>query len=202
MKYNNDKFLEIWKSAKHFIEKKGYKTDEIIFRKPKTKNEFLEDYAWVVFASGFRVKIIEKKWGEIKNFFFGFNIKKINNNSSYLIKQKAPIDNKGKIKAIIRTAKIVSKQNYKKFFDIEKMEELPFIGKITKYHLARNWGIPVGKPDRWMIKLAKKLGFNPDVEGVELMFQKFHHLTGEDKGKIDAVLWRACEQGWLKTLDK
>jgi 3-methyladenine DNA glycosylase Tag len=201
-------YSSLWKSAIEFLKKKGYK-DEIKYYKnikpPKTMDEFLSEYAWVVFASGFKVKTLEMKWKGIERVFFNFNVEKIvqvvKKDPKYFYKIRMPINNKRKINAIVETAEIIKREGYKKFLDIEKMRELPFIGEVTKFHLARNLGLDVGKPDRWMIRLAKKLGFSPNENGVKDMLKKFQSATGEKIGVIDIVLWRACEQGWIKTLN-
>lgn len=195
----------LWNSAIKFVKDKGYGDDlNLNFFPPKTKDEFLAEYAWVVFASGFKVKILEMKWQEIKKEFLNFKVndivKNIEKNSSYFHKKVMPINNKKKIEAIIKTAMIVEKEGHKKFLDIEKMTELPFISNITKFHLARNLGLDVVKPDIWMIRLAERIGFPSTADGVKNMAEDFHSATGVKIGKIDLVLWRACEQGWLETL--
>ncbi len=203
-KRGKEYYRSLWNSAMEFVKSRGYENEIKNFRKlkpPKTKDEFLAEYTWVVFASGFSVEILEKKWKEIEKRFFNFNVEKIvqvvEKDPNYYKKVKMPIDNKRKINAVVEVAKIINREGFEKFLDIEKMEELPFIGETTKFHLARNLGLDVAKPDRWMKRLAKKLGFPPTVDGVNSMVKKFQLATGEKIGVIDAVLWRACEQGWL-----
>lgn len=194
----------LWNSAIKFVKDKGYGGEiKLEFKQPKTKDEFLDEYAWVVFASEFKEEIVEAKWPKIKEAFLNFNAKKIvktiEKDQNYFHKNIMPINNKRKVEAIVETAMIIEKEDYKKFLDIEKMTELPFIGDATKNHLARNLGLQKGKPDRWMIRLAGKLGFPSTENGVRVMFEKFHSATGVKISVIDLVLWRACEQGWLET---
>jgi len=202
-------YKSLWNSALEFVKKRGYEDEIEVFKKIepiRTQDEFLAEYAWVVFASGFKVKILEAKWDEIEKVFFNFDVDKIvqavEKDPEYFHKIKMPINNKRKIDAVVETAILIKKEGYKKFMNIEEMRKLPFIGEVTKFHLARNLGLDVGKPDRWMIRLAEKLGFPPTAEGVNDMLENFSYATGEKKGVIDIVLWRACEQGWLKELDK
>lgn len=204
MNSESNDYKHLWNSAIKFVKDKGYKDEiKLKFRQSETEDEFLADYVWVVFASGFRVKILEMKWQKIKRAFFNFKVKEIvktfEKDSSYFEKKVMPINNKRKIRAIVKTAMTIEKEGYKKFLDIEKMTELPFIGNITKFHLARNLGLQTGKPDRWMVRLAEKLGFPSTVDGAQNMLEKFHSVTGIKIGIIDLVLWRACEQGWLDT---
>ncbi len=64
---------------------------------------------------------------------------------------------------------------------------LPWIGGITKYHLAKNLGLDVAKPDVHLVRLAELHGTTP------------HELCAaiaRDRGlrvaTVDVVLWRAC----------
>jgi len=71
---------------------------------------------------------------------------------------------------------------------LEYLQSLPWIGDITKYHLARNLGIDVAKPDRHMVRLAEHFNYL-DVQSMCLaLFEK----TGHRIGVIDVILWRYC----------
>jgi hypothetical protein len=72
---------------------------------------------------------------------------------------------------------------------------LPYLGKVNRYLLARNLGIDVAKPDRHMVRLAKRFGF----DDVQLMCQFIHDKTGDRIGTIDVILWRAMN---LRMFDK
>lgn len=162
---------------------------------------FMLEYAFVVLNSGFRAQTVAKIWPQFKACFYGFN--------RYILPEVWRVDdaletfgNVKKVGAIENTGK--------KFQPIGKFEEwwseiwhdkdkalvafekLPFIGPITKYHLARNLGIDCYKPDRWIIRVAQKVQMEPDV-----MFEHLSHILGDSTGIIDMVLWRACEQGEL-----
>ena len=69
------------------------------------------------------------------------------------------------------------------------METLPWIGPITKYHLARNLGIDVAKPDRHLVRLAKRFGYNEST-GVQQMCEELAERTRDRIGVVDVVLWR------------
>lgn len=66
------------------------------------------------------------------------------------------------------------------------LQTFSFIGSITKYHLARNVGLDVVKPDRHMVRLAQYLQYSSPDELVSEIASE----TGERKGLIDFVLWR------------
>jgi hypothetical protein len=73
-------------------------------------------------------------------------------------------------------------------------ESLPFIGGITKYHLAKNFGAQVAKPDVHLQRLA-------DHEGVtaQALCERLAAETGYCVSTIDTVLWRACANGVINS---
>ena len=64
---------------------------------------------------------------------------------------------------------------------------LPWIGPITKYHLAKNFGADVVKPDVHLQRLAAAHETTPDALCADLA-----EKTGYRKATIDTLLWRAC----------
>jgi hypothetical protein len=66
------------------------------------------------------------------------------------------------------------------------LETLPWIGSITKYHLARNLGLDFVKPDRHLVRLAAAYGYADPAA----MCQEIANETGERVGVVDVVLWR------------
>lgn len=75
-------------------------------------------------------------------------------------------------------------------------ETLPWIGQITKYHLAKNLGVDCAKPDRWLVRLAEA-----ELETVEGMCRRLAAATGDRVATVDVVLWRACAVGVLTIED-
>lgn len=71
---------------------------------------------------------------------------------------------------------------------------IPWIGDITKYHLAKNLGIDVAKPDRHLERLADH--YNTTVEA---LCAKLATETGLRVSTIDLILWRASNIGLIKT---
>ena len=69
---------------------------------------------------------------------------------------------------------------------IEYLESFPYIGTVTKFHLGKNLGLDVVKPDRHLCRIASQSGFDsPDQ-----MCHVVHELTGEKLSVIDLVFWR------------
>lgn len=67
---------------------------------------------------------------------------------------------------------------------------LPWCGRVTQYHLAKNLGEDVVKPDVHLVRLAKYHGCDP----FELCGTLALH-SGYRIGTVDTILWRACADG-------
>jgi hypothetical protein len=72
------------------------------------------------------------------------------------------------------------------------LESLPWIGGITKYHLAKNFGVPCCKPDRHLVRIAEGYGTTP-----EALCRRLADETLNSVPVIDTVLWRAANLGML-----
>ena len=73
---------------------------------------------------------------------------------------------------------------------LDYLRGLPWIGGITCYHLAKNFGAQVAKPDVHLQRLADREGTTP-----QLMCERIAQETGYKVPAIDTVLWRACATG-------
>ena len=67
---------------------------------------------------------------------------------------------------------------------------LPFIGAITKYHLAKNFGVDCAKPDVHLQRLADMAG-----RSVAELCSTLAKESGYRIATIDLILWRACALG-------
>ncbi|MCK5611819.1 hypothetical protein KAR91_58660 [Candidatus Pacearchaeota archaeon] len=102
---------------------------------------------------------------------------------------------KGKVSAIKDVIK-----NQTKYFTgyclsedkLEFCKSLPWIGDITKYHLYKNLGGDCVKPDRHLVRIAKKYG----IDCFE-MCQKLSDRIGDKVRTVDLVIWRAANLGMV-----
>lgn len=69
-------------------------------------------------------------------------------------------------------------------------QSIPWIGPVTKYHLAKNFGADVAKPDVHLQRLADHRGVSVHDLCAELAAE-----TGYRIATIDTLLWRACANG-------
>jgi hypothetical protein len=72
------------------------------------------------------------------------------------------------------------------------LETLPWIGGITKYHLAKNFGLQLAKPDVHLQRLADREGCT-----AQALCERLAGELGLSVAAVDTVLWRACANGVL-----
>ena len=70
---------------------------------------------------------------------------------------------------------------------------LDHIGPITVWHLAKNFGMDVVKPDRHLMRLAAAEESTPQE-----LCERLARATGDRIATVDLVLWRACNLGLLR----
>jgi hypothetical protein len=69
---------------------------------------------------------------------------------------------------------------------------IPWIGPITKHHLAKNLGINTVKPDVHIARLAQGEGVTPWE-----LCSRLATATGYREATIDVILWRGCADGYI-----
>lgn len=170
--------MEFYNRAKKDIIQKGYKHEiEIVENRQFNdvhSGEFFWQYVYVVFNAGMKNQVAES----MHRKFVEFGIDTV----------KHP----GKRRAI----KLAMKEHKQWFRELKKLDSvpdrllflksLPWIGDITKYHLARNLGLDVAKPDRHLVRIAKRFGYSD----VQQMCKEVSEKTGDRIGTVDLVLWR------------
>jgi|SRR3984957_495106 len=164
-----------------------------------TSEFFFQETAWVICASGFNAKIVSKFFPKLmeicaplQNVINGtLNV----NTIDVAMRALELFNNKNKIKAIIDSAFIIgigtNKFGWSVYKDTQlntpdKLKILPYIGDITKFHLARNIGLIENvKPDLHLNRAAKHWGFDNALE----LCSEIQKENGMPLGLIDLVLW-------------
>lgn len=70
------------------------------------------------------------------------------------------------------------------------LRTLPWIGSITCWHLAKNYGFDCTKPDRHLVRIAGQ-------EGVDALCRRLASATGHRVATVDLVIWRAANLGLI-----
>jgi hypothetical protein len=174
-------------------------TTRSTFENMKAKG-FLESYCWVVYASGFKVQVVEQKFPALRKAFKFFSLNDLSRMRSIHPVLKV-INNKQKAAGFLNGSKNIHQEgfsNFKNRLDMDGMDvlkELPFIGEITKKHLAKRIGLAdVSKDDIWLQRIKKKFNAKNVDELIKHLSQKFK----ESENVIDVVLWRYCADNGLK----
>lgn len=79
---------------------------------------------------------------------------------------------------------------------VEFCGSLPWIGKITKFHLAKNFGADVAKPDVHLDRLAYHHNTTPQA-----LCNHLAKTTGYKVRTVDLILWMACAKGIIKSTE-
>lgn len=182
---NKDKYLDL----KLEIIRLGYLHDirwaENV-RECKNAEEFQIEHCFVVCNSGMKAQIAVPIFQRIQEALKrGANLAEV-------------FGHEGKCKAIqyvwdhqeklFQTYRQAEGDNGKLLF----LKSLPFIGHITKYHLAKNFGMDVCKPDRHLIRIANGFNTTPDA-----LCRQLSKETGDKVNVVDTVLWRAANLGLI-----
>jgi hypothetical protein len=77
---------------------------------------------------------------------------------------------------------------------VEFLGGLPWLGPITKWHAAKNFGLDVAKPDRHLERVAAKNGESP-----QQLCARLAKTSGDRIATVDYVIWRAAESGLIIT---
>ena len=184
--------------AKHLVISAGYAQEidwqEDITFADLTEERFLREFAWVAFSSGFRESVLRNKFDGLVNAFLG-----LTRASEIIINKCACRDSalrifghRGKVSAVLDTCKVIDSVGFTAFRSqlelggVEFISRLPFMGPATSYHLAKNVGLNVVKPDRHLVRIANGSGFESPQE----LCQSINAVVGDAISVVDIVIWR------------
>ncbi|MCD4795367.1 MAG: hypothetical protein K8R54_19195 [Bacteroidales bacterium] len=164
--------------------------------KSLNESEFFREAAWVILSSGMSVRSVTSVFNEISNAFLNWeDSEKIVNLGDNCINQALKhFNHKGKINAILSIIQHVNNIGFEVFkFElidsgVEYIQQFSFFGPATSFHLAKNIGMNVVKPDRHLIRLAEALNFPTPYE----LCKVIANLIDEKLSVVDVVLWRYC----------
>jgi len=203
-------FIAKYVFAKTIVIDEGY-ADEIFWQadikfEDLDESTFLRELAWVVLSSGMKERIVRNLFGMISDCFYNWESAEliVDNKDNCFHEAIRFFKNKPKISAIIRSAHNINslgflqiKKNIRKN-PIETLREFPYIGPITVYHLAKNIGLPLAKPDRHLTRIANMEGYSD----VQKFCRDISKTSGDSVPVVDIVLWRfaTIETDYLNVL--
>lgn len=164
-------------------------------------DHFFSEYVWVVHATGFSAKAVGKMMPKLSSAYGSYDVL-CKKTETELYESVLPVcNNPSKAKSIWSMAKImqaeISTNSWEKFRDNklskpELLQKLPYIGKITCFHLARNIGILDSvKPDLHLVRMAKHWNFTDCNQMCIYLQEKHLEKSGKklELGIIDLILW-------------
>ena len=174
--------------GEEIVWQKSVKTEET------SEEDFLRECAWVILCSGMREAVVHRKFSSICTAFLDWSSAR-----EIVLREKECVDaalkffgHKGKMNAIAGCARIVHTKGFHTLQQEMKsdalltLKQFPYIGPVTSYHLAKNIGFAVAKPDRHLCRLAEVCGY-PDALN---LCEELSKYIGDPVAVVDVVLWR------------
>lgn len=192
------KIVETYLRAKQAVIAQGFEAeidwqDSLQFSQI-TESDILREAAWVVLSAGMREAVIRLKFPQISEaFYFWQSAKQIARRSDKCRAQALAIfRHPEKVNAIITIAEEINSLGFVAFKmrilsgGVNFIQTLPFMGPATSYHLAKNIGLEMVKPDRHLIRVAAATGY----ESPRRLCEDISELVGDRISVIDLVIWR------------
>jgi hypothetical protein len=192
------RLVESYLTAREVVISKGYAA-EIDWQDTRclsllSESEFLEEAAWVVLSTGMRESVIRRYFPKITSAFLNWVSAEtiIQNRTSCEATAVKVFNHPRKISAIGSICERIARTEFATFREkiqtegVDFLQTLDFIGPVTKYHLAKNVGLDVVKPDRHLVRWAKAANFKYPKD----LCQAIAEITGDKLSVIDLVLWR------------
>ena len=159
-----------------------------------TETYFLREAAWVVLSCGFREANVRRCFAGVSDAFLGWcDARRIDARRKRCEERAVAVfRNRRKVRAIGEIVSTVAKDGIEQIRErvrvrgVEYLQQLPYMGPVTSYHLAKNLGVAVVKPDRHLVRIADLTDFGSPLE----MCARVADAVGDSVGVVDVVLWR------------
>jgi 3-methyladenine DNA glycosylase Tag len=160
-----------------------------------TEQGFLRDVAFVILNSGMRASVCDGIWPKLRAAFEDFSSATAMLARTDTMRAAAlqALRYPRKIDAMLAAprrllevggwpaARAIVERDGTPF-----LRTFPYIGPTIVYHLAKNIGLQVAKPDRHLVRIAEHFG-EPDVQ---VFCRELAARTGDSVPVVDLVLWR------------
>lgn len=209
MKTNLNAAMHFFSKACCYVEHAGL-SGEVVWQREAvftefTESDLLREHAWVALCSGFRESTVRKAFDHVSLCFCDWESAEAIVSAGEICCSTAAFSfaNRLKLKGIFSAAMYISEVGFDEFKQsvladpINKLQALPFIGPITSWHLAKNLGLDVAKPDRHLVRLSERFGFR----SADHLCRELAATTGEEAKVVDLIVWRyiADNPGQLHT---
>jgi hypothetical protein len=184
--------------AKESVIRRGF-SDEIDWQYDRDIRDvdvptFLAEYAWVVLSCGMRERTVRSVFGGIVTAFqkwsldaiLAESVEQCMRDAMKLFANPAKIGAIGNVVSALADGAINIDDIVFSDAPLLELQRLPFVGPVTVYHLAKNLGMNVCKPDRHLVRLARTLQFAT----VDELCNTIALSLDEKLSVVDIVLWR------------
>ncbi|XHH09569.1 MAG: hypothetical protein ACFCUE_02770 [Candidatus Bathyarchaeia archaeon] len=179
-----------------------------------TNNQILAEVSWIIYSSGFKFDIIQRYWPRISEAFEGFDVEEVSKFATSLelhaneICSKSGFKNKRKALWCIQNAKRIVQldDEFGQYgglkgyflelslldtFELVKVapsliQELKFkgIGNVTIFHLMKNLGFDVFKPDIHVCRILERVGLITSKDSIFNIYSVMAMVAKENGLKV------------------
>lgn len=158
------------------------------------ESDFLREAAWVVLSSGMADSVVRRVFPRVSDAFLNWrSATDISAQCECCIdRARTAFRNDRKLRAVANIADAIAAYGFETFkAELEAggptvLQSLDFIGPVTCFHLAKNIGMDVVKPDRHLLRAAEAARVDDPTE----LCSAIAVLTGDRLATIDLVFWR------------
>ena len=159
-----------------------------------TESDLLREHAWVALCSGFRESAVRRVFDHVSLCFCDWESAEAIVSAGEICCTTAALAfaNRIKLRSVLSTARYINNIGFEDFKrsvladPIKRLQVLPFIGPVTSWHLAKNLGLDVAKPDRHLVRVSARLGFR----SADHLCRELAATTGEQAKVVDLIVWR------------
>ncbi|MCY4558462.1 MAG: hypothetical protein OXF79_19215 [Chloroflexi bacterium] len=159
-----------------------------------TEVDFMREAGWVVLSTGLREKYVRERFRLVSRAFLDWRSATEICQQSERCRTRAMtvFANSAKIDAILEIVGIVAEVGYERVkesiraSEVDYLRRLPYVGPVTSFHLAKNLGLDVVKPDRHLVRIARATGYASPLE----MCSEIATAVGDSVAVVDLVCWR------------
>lgn len=144
---------------------------------------FAMEYCWVVLNAGMKEQVARGIWDRLRPLLEAGQ--SLESHFRHMGKREA-LETGWSNRAAYFDAWVRSEHS------IDYLETLPWIGPVTKFHLAKNLGLQFCKPDRHLMRIADAHDTTPAK-----LCEEVSAATGDRITTVDMVLWRAANLGFV-----
>lgn len=159
-----------------------------------TETDFLREGAWVILSSGMRESVIRSKFSAFSEAFYNWHSAMLilSNRARCHENALSVFRHARKIEAVISLSERVVQDGFEfvrnrlRDGDMPYLQTFSYLGPATSYHLAKNIGLDVVKPDRHLVRVTKASGYKTPND----LCQTIADVVGEKLAVVDLVIWR------------